>query len=500
MKKSTRWLLALCIFAVAGVFLLQFFWIQNYYFVNKATFEKEVNLTFEDALKKEFSIRSDLIEQHVFHLLLDTNEFILSNVYNAEHHAMLLYIVDKRNLKDKYFFSLDSLKGEVTTSDNGPAKIHLAKVLAHTIRQDDILNHMVWYRTQKLGDFINSQESKYDFDTIRLRPIFTKLLAERSIFVPFAFYVRNRDSTYNQSNFKASLLANYPVITIAHLTYKRDKSQHYIRAMFKSPLGYIITKMGLIFLGSLFLIIIIAFSLFFLFKSLLTEKKLALLKNDFISNITHELKTPIAAVSAAVESLADFDVLEDPEKTKRYLSHSKNELKRLSTLVDTILNSTLYENQQFEIKPEMFNVDQMMHSIIDQYNLSGSKKVKFHYRNSSTVTEIPADKALFQQVTGNIIDNAIKYSGDDVSVNIECTSAGLFFIVSIRDNGIGITAEHIPYLFEKFYRVPSGNKHKIKGHGLGLNYVQSIMQRHNGWCKVESEYGKGTNVLTGWPI
>jgi signal transduction histidine kinase len=500
MKKSTRWLLALCIFAVAGVFLLQSFWIRNYYFVNKAAFEKEVNLVFEDALKKEFSVRCDSIEKHVFHLLLDTNEFILSNRYSTEHYSMMLSITDKRNLKDKYAFTINSLKEGVLANDTGPAKVHLAKVLANLIREDDLSNHMVWYRTQKLGEFINSQELKYDFDTARLRPIFTKLLAGRSIYVPFAFYVRRKDSTYNESNFKAGLLANYPVITKAYITYKRDKNQHYIRAMFKSPLGYIITKMGLIFLGSVFLIIMISFSLFFLFKSLLTEKKLSLLKNDFISNITHELKTPIATVSAAVEALADFDALEDPEKTKRYLSHSKNELRRLSSLVDTILNSTLYENQQFEINPEWFNVDKMMQGIIDQYNLVGDKKVIFSYQNNSKVIEVSADKALFQQVMGNIIDNAIKYSGDKVLIAIEGTSVGGFLIISIKDNGIGIPAEHIPYLFGKFYRVPSGNQHKIKGHGLGLNYVKSIMQRHNGWCKIKSEQGRWTIVLTGWPI
>jgi len=255
----------------------------------------------------------------------------------------------------------------------------------------------------------------------------------------------------------------------------------------------------LLFVGSVLLIAIIAFSLFYLLRSLLTEKRLSLIKNDFISNITHELKTPIATVSAAVESLSDFDVLEDPEKTKRYLSHSKKELQRLSTLVDTILTSTLYENQQFNITPEKFNVDEVMQGIIDNYKFETVKQVNITYHNKSNEPDLYADKLLFKQAIGNMIDNAIKYSGNEAQIDVECKTNNRFLVIGIKDNGIGILKENIPYLFEKFYRV-STNMHRVKGHGLGLSYVKSIIERHKGWVKAESEYGKWTKMITAWPI
>jgi len=497
MKKSTSWLLILCISAIAGVFLLQFFWIRNYYYVNKATFEKEVNLVFEDALGKELNVRCDTIENNVFHLLLDTNEFSLSNVYDDHRHAMMVHIINKRGKKDDFMFSMNDLLNEVKENDNGPAKIYLVKRLVSSIRAEDLMKHMVWYQTQRLGDFIQAQEHKYDFDTARLRPIFTKLLSQKDIHVSFAFYTRNNDSTYNNTNFNEGLISKYPVITRAHLTYKLKKNEHYVRAMFTNPFSYIITKMGLMFGASLLLIVVVAFSLFYLLRSLLTEKKLSLIKNDFISNITHELKTPIATVSAAVESLSDFDVLSDTEKTKRYLSHSKKELQRLSGLVDTILTSSLYENQQFDCNPEPFNIDEVMQGLLNNYKFGTPKPVIINYHN--TTPTLKADKQLFAQVIANIIDNAIKYSSDDVTIDIRCTLSNNFFVIAIKDNGIGIQKKDMPYLFEKFYRVPT-NKHLIKGHGLGLNYVKSIMERHKGWVRVESEFGEGTTITLGWPV
>jgi two-component system phosphate regulon sensor histidine kinase PhoR len=236
-----------------------------------------------------------------------------------------------------------------------------------------------------------------------------------------------------------------------------------------------------------------------LLRTLYLEKRLAAIKNDFISNITHEFKTPIATVSAAIEALTSFDVLDDREKTQRYLNHSKNELSRLADLVDRILNISLYENQQFDIRPEQLDADEIIRTILKESSLVSTKSVKFNYINNAGVATICADKLYFQHTIINVIDNAIKYSNEHADIQVRCTLRSGHFVIAVKDKGAGISSAHLPYIFEKFYRVPS-RKHHIKGHGLGLSYVKSIVEKHHGWCKMESEFGKGSTLYLAWPL
>ena len=497
MKKGLLYLLLICVVAVVGVFILQFFWIRNYYYVNKNEFEKEANMAFEDAMKKEFTLRCDTIEALIVKKLMDTSEFSITSSFNEKYKRYQYKIANKHRLEDS--FSFDSLKSPIVASNNS-FKRKVAVRFAKTLREEDLNNHFIFYRTQNLGEYMDQQNKKYSFDTTRLRPVFKAYLKERNINVPFVFSLRNNDSTMNKSNFNAKLITAFPVITKAFPTYKLQADQHFVRAMFTDPFSYIISKMGLMFAGSIILIMVVTFSLFYLFRTVLNEKKLSIIKNDFINNITHELKTPIATVSAAVEALSDFNVLNDREKTRRYLGHSKNELSRLSALVDKVLNTTLYENKNFDINPEKFDINELMMDVFDQYRIDERKPVNINYQNNSMIKIICADKLNFRQAISNIIDNCIKYSGDKVTIDIDCMADNRFFMISIKDDGIGISKENIPYLFEKFYRVPTGNMHQVKGHGLGLNYVKNIVERHRGWCRMESEYGRGSKMILSWPL
>jgi two-component system phosphate regulon sensor histidine kinase PhoR len=499
MKAGTRYLLVLCVIAVTGVFVLQFFWIRNYYYVNKANFEKEVNLAMEDAVNKEFKVRCDTIEQRVLNLLMDTNQFIIKNKYSIKQKRYMLTITDKNHLADSSSFQSDTLTKPLLPGDTA-YRAKIARYFARSVRITELEGRFYFYHTYKLGKFTIEQVKKLDFDTLRLRPILTYYLGQRHIHTPFKFYFRNKDSTANHSKFDAELLNKYPVITKAHATYKQDKKDHYVRAMFVDPSGYIIARLGYMFAGSLVLILVVAFSLFYLFRSLLTEKKLSAIKNDFISNITHEFKTPIASVSAAVEALSSFNVLDDREKTMRYLAHSKNELQRLSVLVDKVLNSAVYEGGTFNIKPEKILIDETIQDILKSQAAATSKTVHYSYINNSTVHTLLADRLYFEHAISNVIDNAVKYSDNEVNIQVNCNRRQNKLLIAVSDNGMGIAGTNLPMVFEKFYRVPAGNQHKVKGHGLGLSYVKSIAERHGGWCKIESEPDKGTTLTLSWPV
>ncbi|GGB17206.1 sensor histidine kinase [Mucilaginibacter rubeus] len=502
MPKSTRFVIIVCAVAIAMVLLLQFYWVKNYYIVNQATFEKEVNMAFEDALKKEFSIRCDTIQQLLAKRLMDTTEFLITSRFDTAEKKNIFTIANAHQPGQKFSSSALSFRGinKALLPGDTAFKWAIATRFAYTMRTEDLQNHVVYYRTQNLGGFMVDNVNKYDFDTTRLRPVLAHYLKDRNIETPFRFYVRETDSTMNRSHFDEKLLARYPIITKSYPTYKQKGKEQYVRAMFSNPFSYIIGRMGYMFAGSLLLIALVAFSLIYLLRTLFREKRLSAIKNDFISNITHEFKTPIATASAAIEALNGFGVLDNREKTQRYLSYTKNELEKLAGLVDRVLSISVYENADFDIKPERVDIDAEIKGLLARAAALPGKEINWTYVNNTGISSIMADKLYFEHAVNNVVDNAFKYSGTRVQLVVSVSIKNNFLVIEVKDNGIGIAANDLPLVFEKFYRVPSGNQHRVKGHGLGLSYVKSIVDRHRGWCKIESELGKGTTLSLAWPI
>ncbi|MEO6520861.1 MAG: HAMP domain-containing sensor histidine kinase [Mucilaginibacter sp.] len=216
------------------------------------------------------------------------------------------------------------------------------------------------------------------------------------------------------------------------------------------------------------------------------QKKLADIKNDFISNISHELKTPIATTLAAVQGMQYFDVLKDDKKTEQYLSTASNELERLSAMVTKILNISIFESADFTLNPTEFNLKELIESIIASQEIRQEKPISLtlNYLAAETVF---ADKTHLYNVIINLIDNAIKYSADKVTISIDCMNIPKGIKLSIQDDGPGIAQEYQKNVFDKFFRVPNPNDHSVKGYGLGLNYVKHIIEKHGGTIAIKSD-------------
>jgi two-component system, OmpR family, phosphate regulon sensor histidine kinase PhoR len=499
MKKRTGVLILLCSLAIAGLLALQFYWINSFYAVHKTGFEKEVNLAFEDAIKKEFSLRCDTITAQIINRLMDTTEFTISSQLKEDHRTYEYTVFNQHNLNDKWSFSLADINLPLRRYDT-TLKRMVAERFAETLRSHDLESHVVWYRTQNLGNFMNDKMKEFNFDTARLRKVFDYYLQGRAIAIPYVFYLKQQDSTMNKNQFPAALLSNYPVITKSYPTYKLIEDNHYVRALFTNPSAYIKGKMKAIFISSLVLVLSVCACIISLFKLWSREKRLSAIKNDFINNITHEFKTPIATVSAAIEAMSDFDVLQNKEKTSRYLSHAKHELLRLASLVDKVLNISVYENKLLRLQFEAIHFNDIIVGIIQTHQLSNAKKIDYQMNNKSALTTISADKIQFHHAINNIIDNAIKYSGENLLLQINCSIKDGYLLIAIADNGIGLQATDIPLVFEKFYRVKNQQNQFIKGHGLGLSYVKAIMEQHGGWCLLKSKHQAGVEISLAWPI
>ncbi len=499
MTKNIRLLLVACLVAIAGVIVLQFYWIRNYYHVSLFNFEREVNLAFEDAVKKEFELRCDTIEQLLVEQLMDTSVFDIRSKSARSGKNFAHDISNAKDRTDFVSFSHNELPDSLKMNDTAYKK-RIAVHYAHSLRTEDLDNHVVYYRTQNLGKFLTSKIRQYGFDTNRLRPVFELYLEKRNIHTPFYFYTSKADSSLNYLQPAGSLGKSGLVITKSFSTYKWwTYDERHIRAVFHNPIGYVLAQMKWIVGGSLLLVVLVALCIGLLIKALFREKRLALIKNDFINNITHELKTPIATVSAAVESLQEMDLSHEKEKTGRYLGHARNELLRLTRLVDNILNISLYEKNSLSLHPEPITIDKDIRVIMEGLVLTADQPVHYDYANNSGVETIVADKLLFHQALVNVLDNAIKYSVNEARITIHCYKKDTYCCIQCTDQGEGIAASSLPFVFEKFYREPKPH-HSVKGHGLGLNYVQEIMKAHNGKIVLSSSKGKGTTVILSWPL
>jgi len=254
-------------------------------------------------------------------------------------------------------------------------------------------------------------------------------------------------------------------------------------------------------LFSVFIIAVTILTFILLYRTVLRQQRLAAMKNDFISNITHELKTPIATVGVAIEALKNFNAIDDPQRTSEYLDISQNELQRLSLLVDKVLKISMFEKREIELKKEAFDMQVLVNEVISIMKLQFEKHQAIV--NLKTFGEnfiIEADRLHITSVLYNLFDNALKYSKENPVIDVLLSSLPRDIIeLKITDNGIGIAKEYQQRVFDKFFRVPMGNEHNIKGYGLGLSYVSEIVRRHMGFIVVDSELGKGTTFTVKIP-
>lgn len=252
--------------------------------------------------------------------------------------------------------------------------------------------------------------------------------------------------------------------------------------------------MGWLLGSSVFLLLLTTGSFLFMLSTILRQKKLSEVKNDFINNMTHELKTPIATVTAAVEALQHFGALNDPKKTQAYLAISQNNLQRLSNLVEKVLNLAVEDKRELTLRPEPINLPDLVHKLMVSHQLKTPKPVAFQV-DIPAVTMVTVDRVHFENVLNNLIDNAINYSREQATVRLTFQRSGQGWQLSVADDGIGIAKTYQSAIFDRFFRVPTGDLHPVKGFGLGLAYVRQVVERHGGRVSLRSEPGKGSEFI-----
>jgi len=249
---------------------------------------------------------------------------------------------------------------------------------------------------------------------------------------------------------------------------------------------------GLLLVSLAFMLALI-FSFYYTISTIFQQKKLSEIKNDLISNMTHEFKTPISTISLAVEVLNDKSVEKSQERITNYVKMIGDENKRLSLLVENILQTAILDKGEFKLKIQPIDIHTLIEQTFTNIKLQvENKEGEIASQLNATKTIVNADRVHITNILFNLIDNALKYSKENPNIIVSTRNDDEGIFISVKDNGIGISKENQKRIFDTMYRVPTGNIHNVKGFGLGLSYVKAVVEKHGGSIKVESELGKGS--------
>jgi len=288
-------------------------------------------------------------------------------------------------------------------------------------------------------------------------------------------------------------------ITSAKLSWKKDG--HYFTVYFPNVISESISNSEPLISPWIYVSIIVLLVLVFFGYTLaviLRQKRLSEIKTDFINNMTHELKTPIATIALSSEMLLRNDFSNDEEKLKRYAGIIHKENKRLETQVERVLNVAKLDKEHLVLSKEIMDIHELLEEAQENINFNQSEQgVKVELNLNAESGEINADPVHITNVIYNLLDNAVKYCETIPEIKVSTRTDKKGIIIEFTDNGIGMKREELKLIFDKFYRIPTGNLHNVKGFGLGLYYVRLIIQEHGGTIDVKSQVGKGT-TFTIW--
>lgn len=462
-------LMAITIVTIAG---FQIYWLNKAYEREQRTLEMRTNILFRETVRSLQAAK----------LRLDS----LSHDSVGNNPRRIIF----RELPERTTAQVVQREKMVGMMDVLLQQTRDTSVPSLIIRRGDsirVFHDNVSPRQNRILQFLFDMDALQD--SIRVGEIekaYSARLKEQNLVVPFRVSrIETADTVPDRRQFNQVTLGFTNPIT-----YRLD---------LEGTFPFILKRMSPSIIFSVFLVGVTLLSFMVLYRNLLRQRRLADVKNEFISNITHELKTPIATVSVAIEALRSFSASLNPQKTKEYLDISANELQRLSLLVDKVLKLSMFEKKEIELRYEPLNMQSLVDEVTSSMRLQFERKKADVQVEAGGDTSLEGDRLHLVSVLFNLLDNALKYSNDYATIRISLKGIGSHVQLVVADSGIGIAQEYHHRIFDKFFRVPHGNVHNAKGYGLGLSYVSYVVQKHGGTIEVASEEGKGSRFTITLP-
>jgi two-component system phosphate regulon sensor histidine kinase PhoR len=374
---------------------------------------------------------------------------------------------------------------------------------------DSALQNKLFNKTVLVSDIVRSlmevdlmEKIEDRIDAKHLNEILQRTLKDEGINFPYYFGVYDSEGILHVGNI-TDQVSSRGMREFETKLFPADIIQHDVslRLFFPHQRGYILRSISALLIFSIVIILFLSGAFFYFFKTIFRQKKLSEIKNDFINNMTHELKTPISTISLACEAVIDPDIQKKPGVVDRYIKIIGAENKRLGVMVENVLKSAIWDSKAFILKKEKLHVHEIIKDSCTKFEMQlADKGGRIQLSLEATNDEVLADRTHFSNALFNLVDNAIKYTPIKPEIVIATYNKGEALFVTVSDNGIGIAKENISRVFDKLYRVPTGNIHNVKGFGLGLSYVKTVIEKHNGSVSVSSKLNNGSTFTLRIPV
>jgi two-component system phosphate regulon sensor histidine kinase PhoR len=538
-RKVIIFVIILISIALVGLVGIQLYWIKNALAVKEANFDRSVSEALTNVVYKLEKIEmASRIKNRIYtgnpnNTLYSTIDS-LNNMFVNEMESM----ANDFNIQKASYINYSSKKVTVEYAETIPGNIikHIDSSVITVNNKDTVKKYKEvrpvsipeYYLPSNHFDSISDKIDKFlkksflvsdvfeemfnynytkpieeRISTAKLDSLIKAELSDKGIRTSFEYGIyspiKNDLVLEKTGNYHKELIEN----SVAFNLFPSDlyKAPEYLLVYFPGKETYLFTQTWLMLFIAAVLIVLIILSFIYTIRTIFKQKRLSEMKNDFINNMTHEFKTPISTISLACQALTDEDIAKTEMLYKNYLNVIGDENKRLGVMAEKILQTAVLEKGQIKLKHEPMDIHFVISEVIK--NISLQVEVK----NGEIITEfnaksniINADKVHITNVIYNLVDNANKYTPENPKIIIATESNEVGVYVSVEDNGIGISHSNLKKIFEKLYRVPTGNVHNVKGFGLGLSYVKTIVEMHNGTVDVVSELKKGSKFTIYLPF
>jgi len=513
-----------------GLVGIQLYWIKSAIMLRESNFKRSVSEAVTNTIHKLEKIEvANAIRNRVYGTKEDATLFStldsLNNKFNSEMKRMLAYYTTGKaeNNKSPEKISVKLSENELKKSST---YLDTNDVAVKKVKEDDVFEIVPKMDTFSLQlppniyDSISKQinhflkktfvvsdvfedifclrqyqrlESRINFEI--LDSILSIELANKGINTTFEYGIYNslkNKLTYQRTgHFKDELLKQgYPYDLFPSDIFVTPE---YFLIYFPYQKNFLLTSMWVMLLVSFMLIILIIFSFIYTISTIIKQRKLSEMKNDFINNMTHEFKTPVSTIALACEALSDKQIEKSPDLYSTYIGIINEENNRLGVIAENVLQTALVDKGKINFKFDKVNIHELIEKCIHNFSLQLKRyQGEIYFYSEATNPIVTSDKEHLRNVFNNLIDNALKYSVEPPRVEIRTENIQDGLSISFKDNGIGISKSNQKKIFDKLYRVHVGNLHDVKGFGLGLSYVKAIVEKHGGSITVESELKKGS--------
>ena len=505
--------------ALIGIISVQYFWIKNTIEITEKQFTSNVKFSLakvsDDIKHREFEeFYNDIAERYKEEgeslEYSDVRKYIFERIDTAtnERFTYSQSIIEANYKVPTEFFENDSIDfKEIFTKEEF--------VITKNLFLDNLNESNPEERIEKVGRFNAAEKANIQkaYSAITSRIPIHKRVSNREITSRLEKELKSRGIN---TNFKYGIYSNGLATPVKSGYFRKEAGKSYMVPIFADDNGnsnfqlfvtfpekknFIIDSMStLLSLSGLFILIIIAAFVVALYQ-LIKQKQISEIKTDFINNMTHEFKTPIATINLALDAIKNPKIIDDKEKVFRYIKMIRDENKRMHGQVENVLRISKLEKNQLDIKKEKVDIHDLIEDAIMHVGLLiNDRNGTIDTHLNAGLTEFLGSQFHFTNIIVNMLENAIKYSDDKPKIDIYTESTAKNIILKIQDQGVGMSKQAQKLIFKKFYREEKGNVHNVKGHGLGLSYVKKIIEIHQGYISVESEKGVGSTFTVKLPL